>query len=432
MKGFPNQIAELSKLADGMQCLTRVVDAGANVKDDGVFGQALVRAGVAGTGHTPRPVEDYIRDQLTKTPSRQSFRTTARGLRELYRLMRLIDDSGPNLEITDFGRRVAAFSGSPTNAEQIALWRRIIQNITHSDSRGASHPYQVLLRLVARKPGITRAKCALALEATNNTPEELDRIAALADLPEETIRAQIGVTKSNWDNAKKVLPKFAEQLRDVIRSEHTFVIADAPGHADEGVVDAPDDHRERRPRLAARPRTPRSSRQVTRESIGRAGTTEQSDEVEIPQAEIDPAAAAEAIRLRANRLRRHNLLVQAFAARLEAAGARLYEYPFDILGLFAALGILVEVKTLDGTEADERERVRDALAQLLYYEAFVTRPVTRDAPIRKIACFEQGISDPHCAWLNGQGIAAIWKERGAFLGDELAADFLGPHLEEFR
>lgn len=278
-----------------------------------------------------------------------------------------------------------------------------------------------------------RAKCALALEANTDLPEELDRIAELAELSEDTIRARIGVTKSNWDNAKKVLPKFAEQLGDVIRSGHSFVIADAPGRADEGADAALAAHPRRagkRPPAGAR--APRSSRAVTGENIARAGVADRSDEVDVPSPEIDPAAAAEAVRLRADRLRRHNLLVQAFATRLEAAGAQLYEDPFDILGLLPALGILVEVKTLDGTKKDERERVRDALAQLLYYEAFVTHPVAGEAPIRKIACFERRVSNPHREWLNGQDIATIWKEDGAFVGDALATDFLGHHLEEFR
>ena len=432
MKGFPNQVAELSKLATGMQCLTRLVDGGSNAKDDRVFGEALVRAGVAGTGHTPTPVEAYIRQQLTKAPSRQSFRTTARGLRELYRLMRFIDDAGPEVHVTELGRRAAAFAGSPMDTEQIAFWRRVIRNITHSDINGTSHPYQVLLRLVARKPGITRAKCALALEAATDSPEELDRIVELASLSEDRIRSRIHVTESNWDNAKKVLPKFAEQLGDVIRTGQSYVIADAPGRADAGAAVAP--IRPSKSVAAQRTvgaRAPRSSREVTPDTIARAGTAEESDEVEVPPIDVDPAAAAAAIRLRMDRLRRHNLLVQKFAARLKAAGARIYEVPFDILGLIPPRGILVEVKTLDGTDEDERERVRDALSQLLYYEAFVTRPIAGEALIRKIACFERAISDPHRAWLNGQAIATIWTENGAFVGDALASDFLGRYLKEF-
>ena len=110
MKGFPNQVADLGKIAAGMQTLVRLVDGGKNAKDDGVFGQALVRAGVAGTGHRPMPVEDYIRQQRTKSPSNQSFRATARGLRELYRYLGFIDDSGLLVEVTDLGRLAAGYA----------------------------------------------------------------------------------------------------------------------------------------------------------------------------------------------------------------------------------------------------------------------------------------------------------------------------------
>ena len=432
MKGFPNQVSDLIKIASGMQALVNLVDAGENAKDDGIFGPELVRAGVAGTGHLPRPIDEYIRDQLTKRPDRQSFRATARGLRELYRMMGLIDDSELEIEITELGRRAAAFAGQPLNDEQLEFWRGVINNITHPGGGDTSHPYQVMLRLVARKPGIRRAKCALALEATNDSPEELARIVALADLAEESIKARIGVTDSNWDNAKKVLPRFAEQLGDVIRSgeqEGTYVIADGPGRAYEGLGrTAPARAREVPTRVVA----PRSSREVSPNTIGRAGTREGFDEVPVPGRGVSAEDAAETNRLRASRLRRHNLIVRALAELLNNAHARLYADPFDILALFHLRALLIEVKSLDGTVEDERDRVRDALSQLLYYEAFVMPAVTGDAIVCKVACFEQKISDPHRQWLNRQGIATIWKEDGIFVGDALASDFLGPHVDEFR
>lgn len=432
MKGFPNQVADLGKLATGMACLARLVNAGANAKDDGVFGPELVRVGVAGTGHTPLPLEDYIREQLRKKPSNQSFRATARGLRELYRLMHFIDDSEAVIEITELGRQAVDFAGAPMDTRQIEFWRRVISNISHGDEHGnVSHPYQVLLHLVARKPGIKRAKCALALEARNDLPEELERIASLSDLDENQIRIGIGVTKSNWDNAKKVLPRFAEQLGDVIRQKDGgYVIADAPGHASQGIV-----NESVTPRIAGEhrrsgARAPRASREVTGETIGRAGTAEQSDEVKIPSPEIDPDAVAAAITARAARLRRHNQLVRSVAARLETAGSQLFEDPFDILAILDSLGILIEVKTLDGSERDERDRVRDALGQLLYYEGFVTAPIAGETPIRKIACFDSPIKDAHRHWLNTHGIATIWKHDDIMTGDELARDYIGRVFEE--
>lgn len=411
-------MADLTKIATAINDLVNLVDSGANARNDGVFGEALVRSGVAGTGHIPKPIEQYLAEQRLKTPSNQSFRTTARGLRELFRLMGLIDDSAPDVVVTPLGRQAATFAGARLDADQVEFWRGTIQNMSHD----GSHPYQVLLRLVGQRPGITRALCALALEAEDDSPEELARIVALAELSESTIRARIGVTKSNWDNAKKVLPRFAEQLGDVVKRGDSFWLADAPGREDAGAAD--DDGGE-----APLPgiRAPRTSRQVTPDTIGRAGTADRSAEFRIPP-DLDPEAAAQAIRLRQDRLRRHNLIVQELAGRF--AGSRLYEDPFDILALIEAIAILVEVKTLSGTEADERDRVRDALGQLLYYEVFVTTPVAGEAVIHKVACFESRISDAHREFLNGNGIAVIWKVDGGFAGDELAADILGAYIEE--
>lgn len=431
MKGFPNQVAELPKIATGIRCLVDIEAAGENGKDDGIFGEALVRAGVAGTGHTPKPVDAYLKEQRKKPISGQSFRTTARGLRELYRLMDLIDDSGPTVVTTDLGKVAAAFAGRDLNQAQIDFWRGVIRNIVHVAENESSHPYLVLLRLVASKPGISRAKCALALEAADDSPEELDRIASLADRDEDDIIEQLGITKANWDNAKKVLPRFAEQLGDVIRNSNgTYVLADAPGRASDTGAAAAIEPRKAGTQKASAPRAPRSSREVTPETIGKAGIAERSDEVPPPPTS-DAAAIAAAIATRGVRLRRHNLLVRELAALFTKAGATLYEDPFDILALFPKVGILVETKTLDGTAPDERERVRDAFGQLLYYEGFLTAAVAGEAQISKVACFEAKISDKHREWLNGHGVAVVWKDDGEFVGDDLASDFLGGHLKEF-
>ncbi|NQV12903.1 MAG: hypothetical protein HQ530_01225 [Parcubacteria group bacterium] len=420
MKGFPNQIADLGKIALGMESLISIVNQGGNAKDDGIFGQALVRTGVVGTGHIPMPIDEYIRQQLEKSVSDQSFRTTARGLRELYRLLGFIDDSNPAIEITDLGRKASSYAHMSMNSEQMDFWRMSIRNMTQIDDDGnTSHPYQVLLRLVGQKSGITRAKCALALEASDDSSDELARIVALADLPEEEIQTQIEVTKSNWDNAKKVLPAFAEQLNDVIRSGQSFTLADAPGRADVGIV-------EETTRQAV-VRAPRTSRSVIPDTIGRAGLERISDEA-TPSQGIAPEAVAETNRLRHDRLHRHNIIVRELATRF--TDMQLYEDPFDLLALTNDIGILVEVKTLNGTEADEVARVREALSQLLYYEAFVTTPIAGTTVVRKIACFENSISEEHREWLNQSGIAVIWKNSDAgYMGDALARATLSDFLD---
>ncbi len=422
MKGFPNQVADFGKLALAMRCIVELEDAEENPRDEGLFGIALVRAGVAGTGHRPKPIDQYIKEQLKKPLSGQSFRATARGLRQLFTLMRLITDDGETVSVTERGRVAATFADAELEGAQVDFWRRVVRDMEHE----GSHPYLVLLKLVGRKPGISRAKCALALEAKDDTKEELERIAALADLDEEKIKTKIKVSDTNWDNAKKILPRFAEQLDDVIRTGGNYVLADAPGRADAGPAFAAGDIRSR-----GAVRTPRSSREVTADSIGRAGTGAESDEVPPPPPEADPAAAQKTIQLRAGRLRRHNLLVQDLAARFAQRSARLFEDPFDVLAVTDSKAILVEVKSLSGDQQDERDRVRDAFSQLPYYEAFLTQSVVGETPISKVACFERPITAAHSKWMNDYQIAVIWYEDGQLRGDALAKRFLSGLLKEF-
>jgi hypothetical protein len=433
MKGFPNQVADLQKLAIAMREIVRL--EGQQARDDGILGEALVRARVAGPGHGHQPIEDYIRAQRLKEPQNQSPRATARLLRELFKILGFVDELENSVRVTQPGHRAAAFARSPVNQEQITFWRRAIRDMSHDGGDGRdSHPYQALLRLIAKRPGIKKEKLALALEAADDSPQELDRILSLADLPADKIRQRIVVSRSGgpvtattWANAVKVLPHFAEQLGDVIvsgpRGRTRYQIADAPGRESAGAAIGA----VARPPRRGAPRAPRTARSVTPQTIGQAGTVETFDETDV-RTLADPVATA---RARHGRLQRHNLMVRELAARLAAAHIQLYEDPFDILGIIEEIGLMVEAKTLDGTVDDERARVREALSQLLYYPAFLVSPVVSEDAIKKIACFERRPSNAHIRWLNDHGIAVIWKEGNGFAGDALASRFLGRFLEEF-
>jgi hypothetical protein len=429
MKGFPNQVAELPKLATAMRCFVQL--EGERAKDEWALGECLVRCGAAGTGHRRgQPVDEYLRSQRQKRPQSQSPRATARGLRELFKILGFIQVLDDAIRVTDLGRQAAAFAGTPLDDAQIEFWRRAIRNMAHyGGDDQESHPYQVLLKLIASKPDIVKPKCALALEAKDDSPAELARIVALADLPEGKILKNINTTESNWKNGVKVLPRFAEQLKDVVktggRGGYRYRIADAPGKEDAGPAAAV--------APAAKgahqaPRVPRTSRAVTPETIGQAGIGETYDEADA-KAPADPAATA---RMRRERLRRHNLMLRKLSALLAAAGVKLFADPFDLLAIIEQLGIMVEAKSLDGTPEDEVDRVREALAQLLYYSAFLVSPAVSQESIKMIACFEQKISDDHIRWLNNHGIAVIWQDGDGFAGDALARGFLGRFLEEPR
>ena len=67
MKGFPNQVSDLDTLASALHVLIELNDGGRNPKDDGVFGEALIRRGVLRTGYTPIPVEKYLADEQDRS-----------------------------------------------------------------------------------------------------------------------------------------------------------------------------------------------------------------------------------------------------------------------------------------------------------------------------------------------------------------------------
>ena len=58
MKGFPNQVSDLETLSSALKVLVELKQAGKNPRDDGVFGEALIRQGILGTGQ-PTATDQY-------------------------------------------------------------------------------------------------------------------------------------------------------------------------------------------------------------------------------------------------------------------------------------------------------------------------------------------------------------------------------------
>jgi hypothetical protein len=431
MKGFPNQVSNLSKLSSALAVAHNLADAGKNIRSDEVYGEALVRAGVAGTGHSAMPVEDYLKEQKKKTASNRSFQTTARGLRELFRILGLLTDDGEDVFLTSAGEEIAGAyeqEHEVLTPELLEMWRTVIRNMTHQGGYGStSHPYQVLLRLIAKRPGISRAKCALALEAKDDSEEELNRIVALSDADEDDIQAELGISKTNWDNAKKILPSFAEQLGDASKTGDALYLSASPGAPGDGLSKAAEAHADYGTKKKIK--KPKSASKVGAGTIAKAGTLDTYDEVDDETGDMpDPEAIAARKEKLLGRLKRHNLIVQQVAAVCEQRGAELFENPFDCLACFEETSLLIEVKSLDGTEPDERARVRDALGQLLYYEAFVTDPYAGGRSVMKVAVFESQISDEHAEWLRSSSIEAVWLEGDEIRGNAQTVELLAPYF----
>ena len=110
--------------------------------------------------------------------------------------------------------------------------------------------------------------------------------------------------------------------------------------------------------------------------------------------------------------------MKLIALDLARAGYSLYENPVDCLAIKDKYdSLLFEVKTLDGTNSDERKQVQKAFVQLFYYEEFNIKNYTEEK-VKKIAVFESKISDEHICFFKKNGIKVYWIDNNIHLVDE--------------
>lgn len=415
MKGFPNQVTKIDKLTNALSVLSRIIDDG-DAYDDDSLGEALLAAGVINPGHGYSDIPAYLEATRSKPPSNQSHRTSARGIREFLSRAGLINTDHGVLELTTAGDRLLQVHGSNDQDRFVAEWKVIARNISAIDNEGRlSHPYRVMLRMLSARPGTPRAYCALALEAGDDSEEELQRVIGLLDLNDESaIISTIGTTKSNWDNAKKILPSIAEQIGDVARVQNGLVVVDAESYNDPVYEPAVE-------RV--------TSRKVTANTIATTKVPEQSDEV-TPMVEANLVSLAEAITKRADRNLRHNTLVQLFASQLLGETVELWEGLFDCLAVDNATAILAEMKTLDGSVVDEVHQVRTAVSQLFYYEWFALPPEVSEAnlPLIKVAVFEKVPTERHIAWMESLEVRVVWLHDSMFMAPGFSKESLSGHI----
>lgn len=421
MKGFPNQISSIAKITQALRIVSEAIDSEGQHDDDSI-GELLLRNGVINPSPGHSGVDSYLELSRQKNPSNQSHRTAARGLKEILHLADLVEMQNSELRLTASGHRLLEAFASDGSSGLTAEWKSVARNIQAFDSQGSvSHPYRVLLRMLVARPGTPRSLCALALEAKNDSEEELNRIIGLRDMSDEgEIRNTIGISKSNWDNAKKILPSIAEQVGDVARGQKGLYVVEIGLNEDSAGYSGPTSY-------AGNTRS--NSKLVTASTIATTKTPIDSDEA-TSVAETDLVSLADAIAKRADRSYRHNILVQKFTGRLKDQSMEIWEGVFDCLAVGQSVGILAEIKTLDGSHSDEIHQVRLAAAQLLYYERFDAPLLmsTVNKSLFKVAVFEQAPNQAHAEWLEGLDICCVWMSNDAFSTTDGARVMLSSHL----
>ena len=219
MKNFPHQYNDLRKLRATLETVRDLNEAELATDDDGVLGYELARRRIYGfrgldyTGDTATVdghVESRIAQDEQKPSGKQGARTAAREMRRTLRYLGWLEEDGT--DVTAAGEALLE-TGEGSDEEQI-LTQQAIGRIAVADRNGRiSHPVQVLLKLIDKVHIGSRSGMELALEAVDDSVDEFQRVAALAELEEhERVAAleALGWTASQLANAVKILPSFAE------------------------------------------------------------------------------------------------------------------------------------------------------------------------------------------------------------------------------
>jgi hypothetical protein len=391
VKNFPHQFNDLGKLTAALNVAATLIGTNQQYSDDGVFGAALAKAGIYSFRNRDLTVAQNLALESAKPLGSQGFRTAARDIRRFFALADLVR---PAPALSQLGSDILAASGVAPLRN--ALWREAMLQLALADAEGnASHPYRILLRLVADRPGIETSKLLLALEARDDSPAEYVRVLNLADQALDDIIATVGVGVANARNAVKILPGIAEQVGDISRVGTHTNLAETPVATEDALVsEGPTQGYEQSGPVAPVEIAPDDIAPIP--NFG-----------DLNASNVDLTASIE---IRRRRTIEHQRVVVSVAQALGQSGYQTYANPYDCLGYRAGVGgILIEVKTLDGTRSDERRQAEKAFGQLRGY-GFFSVPAQMKAPrLVEVVAY----SAPPCdtiPFMAANNVCSAWRE----------------------
>ncbi len=360
MKNFPHQVNRIDRFTLGLGVFARLASDGADLRDNGVVGDALARAGsYTFRGSQAGSVEDRLVAEHAKSPSDQGTRTMAREFRRTFEGLGFLAIEGGSLGPTADAARLLDLQADPASSEAHSIWRRAFHELAITDASGTSHPYEIMLRLVGERPGIPKGLLGLALEAEDDSEAEFQRLLSLVDQDEATSAwDSLGISRARRANSVKILPAVAEQLGELVTVDGVAFLS-LPDPLE------PRQEKRRRSTGAIRSRRRRYERNRSRGNRPTGGhqTTRSYDP--------DLSAA---------RYQAHEECLSAFDAMLEASLDR-WEGDYDLVADDGSALLLAEVKTIRN---DADNQVRLGLGQLLYYEHFDVRPDWPTADVNRL------------------------------------------------
>lgn len=396
VKNFPHQFNDLTKLTAALGVAQVLIAGHQHYDDDVVFGAALANAGIYTFRNKALTVAQNLAQEALKPASTQGFQTAARDVRRFFTLANLVSDIPV---LSQLGNDIIAAAAIVPLRN--ALWREAMLQLALTDSDGnTSHPYRLLLRLVADRPGIETFKLLLALEARDDSPDEYARILGLADLPFDQIVAAVGVGDANARNAVKILPGIAEQLGDIKRQAARAYPISHAGVSEDSLIEqeTPPDY------SASQPGAPIA--------LDPANIAPIPNFAAAGAVNVDLAAA---IQLRNRRIVEHQQTVTSIAQHFVSFGYTTYANPYDCLAHRDQIGgIIVEVKTLDGSKADERRQSEKALGQLRGYTYYSVQPQLKVPKLLEVAAYSARPSDS-VPFMAANDVYSAWRDDGEWV-----------------
>jgi hypothetical protein len=280
------------------------------------------------------------------------------------------------------------------------IWRQALLGMSLTDAGGASHPYQILLRLVTAIPGLPKPYSGLCLEAKNDSEAEFTRIRQVTTRPNPS-GTMDGLAGSHMaKNSIKILPSIAQQLGDIRDDGNRLFISERVADVI-ATGDEPEASEEAVQKLVRRPYMPRR-----RDAEG-----QRRDQGVTPPVlrNYDPDIVGARYNAHEDCLDRLSKLFPAEVERLQAI--------YDLLLVIPKTVLLVEAKTI---KDDARRQVRAALGQLFYYEHFDVAPLHPDKEILRLALTDSELTEDLQKFLTKHQIGIVWiPQVGKVGGSEL-------------
>lgn len=426
MKNFPNQASDVGRLRRTLATLVDLDHSGADTSDDGVLGYELARRRDYtfrnlnyDAQNADQLIEARISEEWKRPTGTQGARTNAREMRRTLRSMGLLATDGQPT-----GQGTALLEAESGSLQERAVLAQALWDLHVEDKAGnSSHPVRIMLRLLAQAPSHQRDGLELALEPTDDSEAEWNRVSALYALPRDERQARLGVSDATIANAKKIFPSMAKAAGLVVEVDHTFALSpDGESSLSVGSVSVQETVRSRADAPSRKPTLiPVDARTIGRDTVYRGRRI------------LSPEEQARAADLVAQRSASHQAIVRELASLVDADG-EFYEDPLSFDMVFAPSDegqpiLLFEVKTV--SPENELAQVRSALSQLSYYHFFEVSPQWPERAVVEVAVFDGEISVELSRWLHSEDISAVkldgqgsWKALNE--PDEAMVDVLGP------